>query len=69
MTTKSDFTEEEWARVRRAPFVAGLAISIADSWRSHRASQRVHGARSSQVTNPTPAESNYLQRSPWTSSR
>lgn len=30
MTTKSDFTDEEWIRVRRAPFVAGLAISIAD---------------------------------------
>lgn len=30
VTTKSDFTEEEWARIRRAPFVAGLAISLAD---------------------------------------
>jgi hypothetical protein len=30
MTTKSDFTEDEWIRVRRAPFVAGMAISIAD---------------------------------------
>ncbi len=30
MTTKSDFTEEEWIRVRRAPFVAGIAISLAD---------------------------------------
>jgi hypothetical protein len=30
MTTKSDFTEEEWARVVRAPLVAGLAISLAD---------------------------------------
>jgi hypothetical protein len=30
MTTKSDFTDEEWVRVRRAPFVAGLAISMAD---------------------------------------
>ena len=30
MTSKSDFTDEEWARVRRAPFVAGLAISLAD---------------------------------------
>lgn len=30
MTTKSDFTDEEWARVVRAPFVAGLAISLAD---------------------------------------
>ena len=30
MTSKADFTEEEWARVKRAPFVAGLAISLAD---------------------------------------
>jgi hypothetical protein len=30
MTTKSDFTDQEWARVRRAPFVAGMAISMAD---------------------------------------
>ncbi len=30
MTTKSDFTDEEWTRVVRAPMVAGLAISIAD---------------------------------------
>jgi transcription antitermination factor NusG len=30
MTSKKDFTEEEWTWVRRAPFVAGFAISIAD---------------------------------------
>ena len=30
MTTKSDFTEDEWPRVVRAPFVAGMAISLAD---------------------------------------
>ena len=30
MTTKADFSEEEWTRVRRAPFVAGMAISLAD---------------------------------------
>ena len=30
VTTKSDFTEEEWTRVVRAPLVAGLAISLAD---------------------------------------
>jgi hypothetical protein len=30
VTTKSDFTEEEWSRVVRAPFVAGMAISLAD---------------------------------------
>jgi hypothetical protein len=30
MTSKADFTEEEWARLKRAPFVAGLAVSLAD---------------------------------------
>jgi ABC-type Fe3+ transport system substrate-binding protein len=30
MTTKADFTEEEWARLQRAPFVASMAISFAD---------------------------------------
>jgi len=30
MTSKQDFTDEEWQRIRRAPLVAGFAISIAD---------------------------------------
>ena len=30
MTTKSDFAEDEWSRIVRAPFVAGLSISLAD---------------------------------------
>jgi len=30
MTGKADFSEEEWMRVKRAPFVAGMAISLAD---------------------------------------
>jgi hypothetical protein len=30
MTAKSDFSEEEWSRVVRAPLVAGMAISLAD---------------------------------------
>lgn len=30
MTTKADFTEDEWLRVVRAPFVAGMAITLAD---------------------------------------
>ena len=30
MTTKDDFPEDEWTRIVRAPFVAGLAISLAD---------------------------------------
>ena len=30
MTDKADFTEEEWTRLKRAPFVAGMAISLSD---------------------------------------
>ena len=30
MTTKAQYTDEEWARLVRGPLVAGLAISIAD---------------------------------------
>jgi hypothetical protein len=30
MVTKADFTDEEWARLERAPLVAGMAISLAD---------------------------------------
>jgi hypothetical protein len=30
MAGKTDFTEEEWDRLKRAPFIAGLAISLAD---------------------------------------
>jgi hypothetical protein len=30
MTTRADFTDEEWERLGRAPLIAGLAISLAD---------------------------------------
>jgi hypothetical protein len=30
MTSRADFTETEWARLGRAPLVAGMAISLAD---------------------------------------
>jgi hypothetical protein len=30
MTTRADFTNEEWARLERAPVVASMAISLAD---------------------------------------
>jgi hypothetical protein len=30
MTSKQDFPDEEWIRIRRAPLVAGVAISLAD---------------------------------------
>src|SRR3954453_1071806 len=30
MTSKADFAEAGWTRIKRAPFVAGMAISLAD---------------------------------------
>ena len=30
MTSRTDFTDEEWARLGRAPLIAGFAISLAD---------------------------------------
>jgi hypothetical protein len=30
MTSRAEFTDEEWARLGRAPIVAGMAISLAD---------------------------------------
>jgi hypothetical protein len=30
MTSKAEFTDEDWTRLKRAPFVAGMAISLAD---------------------------------------
>jgi hypothetical protein len=30
MTTKADFTDSEWETLRRAPMVAGMAITLAD---------------------------------------
>jgi hypothetical protein len=30
MTSEQDFTDQEWTRIRRAPLVAGVAISLAD---------------------------------------
>jgi len=30
MTAKADFTSDEWTRLKRAPFLAGMTISLAD---------------------------------------
>jgi hypothetical protein len=30
MTGKADFSDEEWARLKRGPFIAGMAISLSD---------------------------------------
>ena len=43
MTTKSDFPEDEWTRIVRAPFVAGLAITLADPGGPIEAGRGVRG--------------------------
>jgi hypothetical protein len=30
MTSKSDYSDAEWTRLKRAPFLAGMAVSLAD---------------------------------------
>jgi hypothetical protein len=30
MTGKADFTDQEWTRLKRSPFIAGMAISLSD---------------------------------------
>ena len=67
MTTKNDFTEEEWIRVRRAPFVAGMAISLADPGGPIELAKESTASLKS-ATNP-PTREQLLARSPWTSRR
>ena len=44
MTTKADFTDEEWTRLGRAPIVAGMAISLADPGGPIEAFKEVHAS-------------------------
>ena len=55
MTTKSDFTEDEWSRIVRAPFVAGLAITLADPGGPFEAAKESMAALTS-ATNPPSRE-------------
>jgi hypothetical protein len=55
MTTKSDFSEEEWSRILRAPFVAGLAITLADPGGPIEAAKESMAALKS-ATNPPSRE-------------
>ena len=55
MTNKSDFSEEEWSRVVRAPFVAGMAISLADPGGPFEAAKESMAAMKS-ATNPPSRE-------------
>ena len=55
MTTKTDFTDEEWARIVRAPLVAGMAISLADPGGPIEAAKESMAALKS-ATNPPSRE-------------
>jgi hypothetical protein len=55
VTTKSDFTDEEWARIVRAPMVAGMAISLADPGGPIEATKESMAALKS-ATNPPSRE-------------
>jgi hypothetical protein len=55
MTSRSDFAEEEWTRIVRAPFVAGLAISLADPGGPFEAAKETM-ATLKQATNPPSRE-------------
>jgi hypothetical protein len=55
MTAKNEFPEEEWTRIVRAPFVAGLAITLADPGGPIEAAKESM-ATMKQATNPPTRE-------------
>jgi hypothetical protein len=55
VTTKTDFTDEEWTRIVRAPLVAGMAISLADPGGPIEAAKESMAALKS-ATNPPSRE-------------
>lgn len=55
MTTKSDFDTDDWARVVRAPMMAGLAITLADPGGPIEAAKETMATMRS-VTNPPSRE-------------
>ena len=65
MTSKQDFTDEEWARIRRAPLVAGVAISLADPGGPIELAKETMATLRS-ATLP-PARRSCWPRWPWTS--
>ena len=56
VTKKSDFSEDEWTRIVRAPFVAGLSISLADPGGPIEAAKETMATIKS-ATNPPAASS------------
>ena len=53
MTSKSEFPDEEWARVIRAPLVAGMAIMIADPGGPIEATKETMASIKTATTPPT----------------
>jgi hypothetical protein len=58
VTTKSDFDEQEWVRIVRAPLVAGMAITLADPGGPIEAAKESMASMKS-ATNP-PSRENLL---------
>jgi hypothetical protein len=56
MTSKADYDEEEWTRLRRAPFVAGLAISMADPGGPIEMAKETMATLRAATTPPSPEE-------------
>ena len=56
MTAKADYTEEEWTQLRRAPFVAGLAISMADPGGPIEMAKETMATLRAATTSPSPEE-------------
>ena len=55
VTTKSDYAEDEWTRIVRAPFVAGLAITLDDPGGPNEATKETVATMKS-ATNPPSRE-------------
>jgi len=56
VTTKSDFPDEEWSRIVRAPFVAGMAITLADPGGPIEASKETMATLKSATSPPSREE-------------
>jgi hypothetical protein len=54
VTTKSDFTEDEWSRIVRAPFVAGMAISLVDPGGADETTKETLATLETATNPPTP---------------
>ena len=56
MTTKSDFTEDEWSRIVRAPLLAGMAVALADPGTAGETAKETLAALQTATNPPSPHE-------------